>query len=114
MRALQFWIMFFALICLPCGAFASNDGKLIYYYIGCDNPEINSDIEVSISGIVNYAKKNNIHLIELDKPKKCGYLLVCGEKKKQIRSAVTDVDLLLLSNKFFGLDSPGNAMSCQH
>jgi len=105
MPALQSGIIFLALMCLSCGSFASNDGKLIYYYTGCDNPEIYSDIEASISGIANYAKKNNIRLIELDKPKKCGYLLSCGKKKKQIRSALTDVDLLFLSNKFFGLDS---------
>lgn len=88
-------------MCFSWGSFASKEGKLIYYYTGCDNPNIYSDIKVSISGIATYAKKNNIRLIELDKPKKCGYLLIYGAKKKQIISALTDVDLLLLSNKFF-------------
>lgn len=104
MSALKFGLTFFLLMCLSWNSFAANEGKRIYYYAGCDNPEIYSDIETSISGITNFAKNNNILLIELDKPKKCGYLLVFGKKKKQISSALTDVDLLLLSEKFFELN----------
>jgi hypothetical protein len=107
MTTLRFGIIFLALMCLSWNLFASEEEKFIYYYTGCDNPDIYSDMEASISGIANFAKNNGIHLVELNKPKKCGYLLVSSEKKRPIKSVLTDIDLQLLSQmlsqKFFGL-----------
>src|SRR5512139_3538046 len=79
---------------------ASNE-RVIYYYIGCDNPEVYSDIEESISGVADFAKKNNIKLIAREESKTCGYLFAQSGSEKYIRSALTDVDLILLSNEFF-------------
>ncbi|NIP27338.1 MAG: hypothetical protein GWO38_26875, partial [Phycisphaerae bacterium] len=94
-------IVFVALV-YSSWAMGASEERCIYYYTGCESAEVYSDIEVSISGITRFAEENDIRLVAEDKSKKCGYLLVFGDKTRYIRSAMTDVDLLLLSKEFFG------------
>lgn len=45
-------------------ASCSSDGRVIYYYVGCDNAEVYADVGESVSGIAEFSKRNNIKLIE--------------------------------------------------
>ncbi len=82
---------------------AARPARIIYYQTGCDNAEVRSDIEHSISGITGFATRNGIRLVRAKRPGKCGYVLAQGGRKKRIPSALTDVDLAEAARAFFRL-----------
>ncbi len=82
----------------------ANEGKKIVYLTGCRDAEITSDIETSIEGITDFLKKNEIKLVKQRNSRKCGYILIMNTKKKFIESALTDVDLIEMSEEFFKID----------
>lgn len=81
----------------------ASDQRAVYYYNGCDDPEVSSDIEQSILSLEKFAEENQISLIHKHEPNKCGYLFVLGSTTRYIGSAMTDIDLMMLSNEFFSL-----------
>jgi len=79
---------------------ATEEEKKIIYFTGCENAEVVSDIENSIKGVAYYANENNI-LINKIARKKCGYMLIIGNRKKVLKSALTDADLIDICKKYF-------------
>lgn len=94
------------LIMLITGSMAacSSNDLAIYYYPGCDNTEVSSDIRDSVEGISEFAKENRIALGAKEEAGKCGYLLVSGKENKYVGTAMTDLDLMVLSKEFFRLE----------
>jgi len=80
-------------------------GREMIIYIGCNNIEVIGDIDYSIKDISKYLSKNNIELIVDNESLKCGYTLINAGNLKNIKSALTDVDLHEEINRFYGTTS---------
>ena len=72
-------------------AFAENEQRIIYY-VGCKDNEIVSDIKESIKGVKDNLKNRNVKISRNQKDKKCGYMLINGQNKKLISTALTDYE----------------------
>lgn len=77
--------------------------KYVYYFLGCGNNEVISDINLSIHTLKDFTQDNNINIIYIENIKTCGYLLAYGDESEYRQSALTDVDLMLLLANFFRL-----------
>jgi hypothetical protein len=96
-------VMLFPLL-LPVEVSSASKERFVYYFLGCDEVEVYSDIEVSIDGFAKFASENNIRLVRGEESRKCGYFFVVGERFEFVESALTDVDLLLMSKEFFQIE----------
>lgn len=95
-------IPIFLVMLISCDQASVKTANIVYYKTGCDEYEISSDIEESISGVVDYARDHSIDLVEVTSEGKCGYVLTGSQRDREIHSALTDVDLLQEIKDYYG------------
>ena len=104
MRKLTLFIPIVVIILFACITKNQSDKKIIIVYTYCDDPEIFQDLALSIESNVDFFEKNEI-VVESDTiEQKCGYILIFGEKKKQLESIMTDIELMMECKDFFKID----------
>lgn len=93
--------MIFFMSCLNQTQTSDKEKREVVVYSKCSSNEASSDILYSVNEIKEQLVKKDIFIKMSDKKKSCGYLLVNGPKTKEIKGALTDIELLQEVNKFF-------------
>ena len=94
-------IIIFLVLCLYTAFACSVSSKEIIGLTGCKDNEVVSDIEYSLENLSDYAESNKINISFDEASTECGYILKDGSKSKNIRSAMTDIDLIYICKEFF-------------
>lgn len=80
-----------------------NYKRSITVLLGCSDNEVISDLKYSVENILTYLKRNKIKLVIDEQKSECGYILNDNNRKKYIKSALTDIDLINELNSFFNI-----------
>ena len=77
----------------------THNKRTIIAVYGCDNSEILSDLEYSLSN--NNFEKYGIKVISIEDSSYCGYIFEKDSIKKEIKTVKTDIELLDAAKAFF-------------
>jgi hypothetical protein len=96
-----FFIITLISVLLTASCSANGSDKIVVYFSGCADAEIESDILYSKKGIEKFASVNDIDVEVNDVQDKCGYSFMSGESRKEINGSLTDYDLMQEAILFF-------------
>ena len=77
--------------------------KELIVLLGCDDVEILSDIEYSVTRLDSFFNANGIVVKVNDTANDCGYILVRGRDDSTINTVLTDIDLVEKCRGYFKL-----------